>query len=232
MLSSIATAILLLALPLTAVAHDYSLERDGDDYALYQGHFHSTHLGEKQVPYDPGIIEAAYCTAESGIRSMPRATAYPARFPGPCAVLYVDMSSGYWSQTLTGTVNKPKTEVTGSLRGWLSEESIKRINVWTPAAAAPLTAGFELVPLENPLTLKPGSKLRLQALWQRKPKSGVTVAYDGAARGVTDTDGKVNLRVRHGGAQTVSATFEEPLNDAKADKIVRASILQFQLSEK
>lgn len=228
----IITPLLLLALPLQAMAHDYWLGREGDDYVLYQGHLYSAHRGEERVPYNPDIVKGAHCATGATIHLPAQVAAYPVRFTGACAALYVETSSGYWSQTLTGTINKPKTEVNGALRSWRSEESIKNIDAWIPIVAAPLTAGFELVPLENPLALKPGDKLRVYAMWQGKPKSGVTIAYDGAPRGITGADGKLNVRIRHGGTQAVSASFEEPLNDAKADKLVRATILQFQLPEK
>lgn len=224
-------AVLLAGLSTPAVAHDYWLERDGNRYVLYQGHRYSSHQGEERVPYDPAIVQRARCAGDPGTRELPRPAAYPARFDGPCAALNVELSSGYWSQTLTGTVNRPRTDVTGALRSWLSQESIKRVDAWTGAVAVPLARGFELVPLNNPLVLKPGDKLRVQAVWQGQPKAGATIAYDGQPRGVTGADGQLNVRVRHGGTQVVAASFDEPLNDPKADKVLRGAILQFQLPE-
>lgn len=222
----------LIGLSTNALAHDYWLERDGNRYVLHQGHRHSGHAGEAQVPYDTGIVKRARCASDSDTKEIPRPSAYPARFDGPCTALAIDIHSGYWSQTLTGTVNKPRSTVTGALRGWLAYESVKRIDRWTPASAKPLGDGFELVPLENPLSLQPGDKLRLQAVQHGRPKAGVTVAYDGQPRGITGADGKINLRVRHGGEQTIAASFEEPVVDANADRISYGTILQFLLPEK
>ncbi|MCK7577697.1 MAG: hypothetical protein MZV65_19130 [Chromatiales bacterium] len=59
----------------------------------------------------------------------------------------------------------------------------------------------------------------------------MAVAYDGEPRGGTDADGRINIRLRHGGVQLISASFDEPLQDARADKAVRATVLQFQLAE-
>lgn len=225
-------ALLIAGLCGDAFAHDYWLEGVGNRYVLHQGHRHSAHAGEAQVPYDTGIVKRARCAGDSASKELPRPTAYPARFEGPCAALVIDIHSGYWSQTLTGTVNKPRSTVSGALRGWLAYESVKRIDRWTPTTAKPLGDGFELVPLENPLSLQPGDKLRLQAVQQGRPKAGVTVAYDGQPRGVTGADGKINLRVRHGGEQTIAASFEEPVVDANADRILHGTILQFVLPEK
>jgi nickel transport protein len=213
-----------------AWAHDYWFEHEGKDYVLYQGHRYSAHQGEERVPYEPSIVQHALCLNERGeVMERPHPATYPARFTGPCAAFVVQASSGYWSQSLTGTVNKPKTEVFGALRGWLSEESVKQIDAWSPRLLAAITSGLELVPLENPLTRRVDDKLHLLASWEGKPKAGVTVAYDGEPRGVTGADGRVNIRLRHGGIQIIAASFEEPLKDPKADKIVRGTILQFRI---
>ncbi|MGH8643270.1 MAG: DUF4198 domain-containing protein [Gammaproteobacteria bacterium] len=225
---------LILTLPFvcsTAYAHDYRIEREGNQYALYQGHLYSTHKGEPNVAYDPAIVKAAYCAAGNGaLTELPRSNIYPLRLDGSCTALFVQSSSGYWSQTLTETVNKPRTEVRGALRGWLSEESIKYLADWAPGFAGPMTQRLELVPLENPLTLEPGDKIRMVALYQGKPQAGVVFAYDGEARGVTGDDGKLNVRVRHGGMQVVSASLEQPVQgDPNADKVLRGTIFQFPL---
>jgi nickel transport protein len=224
--------IILSGLASLASAHDYRLERAGDALLLYQGHLYSSHTGEDKVAYDAAIVKDARCVDRSGgMRTLPKPDSYPARFDASCAVLWVQTSSGYWSQTLTGTVNRPRTEAFGALRSWLSEESIKHIQVWLPSSATPLGTGLELTPADNPLALKAGAKLRLKATWQGRPKPGVVVAYDGEPRGATDADGQINIRLRHGGLQLISASFEEPLQDVRADKAIRATVLQFQLAE-
>lgn len=225
-------AIALIGLAPLAAGHDYRLERDGDALVLYQGHLYSSHTGDDQVRYDPSIVRDVHCIEHNGAhRTLARPAAYPARFDAGCAVLWIETSSGYWSQTLTGTVNQPRTEVRGALRGWLSEESIKYLAAWQPAAAAPLGNGLELVPSDNPLTLAAGAKLRLTATWQGRPRPGVAVAYDGRPRGATDAEGRINIRLRRGGLQLISASFEEPVQDPRADRVVRATILQFRVAE-
>lgn len=225
-----AGALALLCVSSAALAHEYVIEREGDAYVLYQGHLYAAHAGDERVRYDPAIVQQAYCVRTDGeLVRVPPANAYPLRVNAPCAAVYVQASSGYWSQTLAGAQNKPKTEVSAALRSWLSEESIKLIEAWTPILAAPLSQGLELVPLSDPRTTAAGGKVRLRALWRGKPKAGVTVAYQGDPRGVTGDDGTVNIRLRQSGTQVISASFEEPLNDPKADKIVRATILQFQI---
>ena len=226
--ASLAAGFALLCAP--AAAHDYWIERSGDGYALYQGHVHSAHKGEDRIPYDPAIVKRVACLRQEGDIAAPEPSrTYPVRVPAGCAAVLIDASSGYWTQTLTETIQKPKTEVRGALRGWLSEEAVKRIDAWTPRAAQPISEGFELVPLENPLALKPGDKLRVAATWRGQPRRGVALAYDGDARGVTGADGQANIRIRHGGVQMLSASFEETARDPQADRVVRGTILQFEL---
>lgn len=224
-------AMLALVAPGTASAHDYWLERSGDGYALLQGHAYSSHQGESRVPYDPAIVKRVTCAqADGDARTVEPQRAYPVRVGGPCTAVLFEVSSGYWSQTLSETVQKPKTEVRGALRGWRSEEAIKRIDAWTPGTAKPLSEVLELTPLEDPFRLKHGDKLRVLVTWRGQPKRGVAVAYDGDTRGVTGADGQANLRVRHGGLQTLSASFDETLqSDPQAEKVVHGSILQLEL---
>lgn len=63
-----------------------------------------------------------------------------------------------------------------------------------------------------------------------KSREGVTVAYDGKLRGVTGKDGRMNIRIRHGGLQVIIGSIDEPpLDHTKADKLIRATSLFFEL---
>jgi nickel transport protein len=227
-----ALAVGLASLAPPAAAHDYWIERSGDGYTLFQGHVYSSHKGEERVPYDPTIVKRVACArAEGDITTLEPARAYPVRVLARCSAVLIEVSSGYWTQTLTETIQKPKTEVRGALRGWRSEEAVKRIDVWTPRLAQPLSDGLELMPREDPFGLKPGDKLRLLVTWRGRPRRGVAVAYDGNARGVTGADGQANILIRHGGVQTLSASFEEAVQDPLAEKVVRGTILQLDLTK-
>ena len=215
---------------LSAHAHDYWFERDAKGYTLFQGHVYSTHAGEARVPYDPSIVLGVQCLRPEGDVVTPApGRAYPVRIEQRCAAVLARTNSGYWTQTLGETVNRPKSEVSGAIRGWLAQETIKRIDAWSAAAARPVSDDFELTPLDDPFALKPGDKLRVLATWRGKPRRGVAVAYDGDTRGATGSDGVVNIRIRHPGTQILSASFEESVREANADKIVHGSILQFDL---
>jgi nickel transport protein len=223
---------LAVGLASPAAAHDYWIERSGDGYTLFQGHVYSSHKGEERLPYDPAIVKRIACVRPEGDITTPAPMrVYPVRVLARCSAVLIEVSSGYWTQTLTETIQKPRTEVRGALRGWRSEESVKRIDMWTPRVARPISDGLELILREDPFGLKPGDKLRLLVTWRGQPRRGVAVAYDGNARGVTGADGQANILVRHGGVQTLSASFEEAVQDPMAEKVVRGTILQLELAK-
>lgn len=117
----------------------------------------------------------------------------------------------------------------GSLISWQAIEGLKRLEVWSEALSRPVSQGLELVSTNDPFKLEPGDKLRLLVTWQGKPRPGVSVAYDGDPRGVTGKDGRVNIRIRHGGTQMITASVDEPSADGKSDKLVRSTSLIFEL---
>jgi nickel transport protein len=221
----------LLGVAPAASAHDYWLEPVGEDYLLHRGHRFSQHGGEEEVPFDPSIVTGTHCLrrAESAPGLSEISSGYPPRIRGPCLALVVAADSGYWSQTLTGTKNRAKDELFGVLRSWHALESVKRVEGWDERLRRPLSDDLELVFTRDPFGLSPGDKLRLMATLGGEPVKGATVAYDGDPRGVTGKDGRINLRIRHEGLQVISASLEEPLDGAEADKRVRSTVLMFDI---
>lgn len=227
---SITVATLLLA-SVAAHAHDYWFEPAGDDFMLHRGHRFSQHSGSKEVPFEAKIVTGAYCLRRGESQPRPAATSkgYPLRVQGPCQAVMVTADSGYWSQTLTGTTNQPKNKAFGALRSWHAIESVKRLENWSERLSRPFAEELELTLAENPFRLQAGDKLRLTATLRGKPAQGVTVAYDGDPRGVTGSDGRINIRLRHAGLQVITASLEESLDSGQADKRVRSTILLFDI---
>lgn len=212
------------------LAHDLWIDRDGLLHTLSYGHERSGHEGAKRLVYKPETVQQAMCFSASGQEmKADQGRNYPVTMKGDCAASWFLVSSGYWSKTPYGTKNLPKSEAGAALDSWLSVEAVKRIDRWSEALARPLGKGLELVPVGNPLTLKAGDKLRLRAFQQGRPVANVTVAYFGKPRGVTGSDGAVNIRLNEPGVQLVQASLELPLDDGKADKAIHASTLQFEI---
>ena len=222
---------LLLALLSTSLAaHDLWVEREAHLHTLSYGHERSAHDGAKRLEYRPETVREAACIGANGLElKAERSKAYPVTLKGDCAASWFLVSTGYWSKTPYGTKNLPKGEAGAVMDSWLSVEAVKRIDRWGEALARPLTRELELAPIDNPLTLKPGDKLRLRAYFQGKPAANVTVAYFGKPRGVTGADGAVNIRLGEPGFQLIQGSLELPLNDGKADKAIRATTLQFEI---
>lgn len=215
---------------LAAPAHDLWLAREQNGFVLYQGHRHSAHQGQEIVPYPATAVSGAICLDGKGSLTPVRyGSVHPVRVDADCVVVLVAMSSGYWTKTAWETRNVPKTGISGVLRSWLAEETVKRVERWIPAAAMPMSPRLEITPLVDPWSLTPGDKLRLRVSFAGQPVAGVPVAYDGEVRGTTGDDGSIALRLRHPGMQMISASVELPLADGKTDRLIRASALNFEL---
>jgi nickel transport protein len=224
------SALVTFLVGLPACAHDLWIERNGDLHALAYGHERSGHEGEKKLEYKPDSVKQALCLNGDGQEIKAGKTlTYPVTLKGNCSASWFLTSSGYWSKTPYGTRNLPKTEAGAVIDSWLSIEGVKRIDQWDDGLSRPLTQELELVPRGNPLLLKTGDKLHLRAFYQGRPVAGVTVAYFGKPRGITDKEGNVNIRLQSAGFQLIQASIELPLNDGKADKAVHAASLQFEL---
>jgi nickel transport protein len=225
----IATILLAVAFAQNANAHEYWIEKAGNRFVLQQGHKTAAHAGETRVTFDPAIVAQTTCTRKDGGALPLKAKGSPPGVDGDCAQISFHLSSGYWTKTPYDTVNKPRTEVRSALQSWLSQETVTRIDHWLPAMAKPNVAGLFIALAADPAGLKPGDKFALRTLLDGRPAPGVAVAYDGEPRGATDGEGRINLRVRHGGLQQVSASIETPLNDGKADTLIRGATLNFML---
>lgn len=223
----------LLCLASTAAAHDYWFEPDATngDVLMYRGHRFSDHDGVALEPYEPSEIESAACLGDRF--SAPRdsfARIYPMRLPADCLALFVFLDAGTWVRMPDGIANVTSHDGAGAIESWKALESVKLIKEWdAERLTAPLSSELDIVPTGDPFALEPGDKIRLQVTLNGRPVEGAAVAYHGDFRGYTDSDGRVNIRIRHGGLQVIGASIEEPLDGGEADRLVRSAVLQFEL---
>jgi nickel transport protein len=225
--------ILGLGLAVAAQAHDLWLEQEQGHLSLCYGHSRSEHKGAEFIDYPAEWVREALCVDEMGKPlAVEAGKGSPFRMKGECAATYVLTSSGYWTKTPYGTKNVPKSEAQMVIKSWLSYENVKRIDRWGAALAGPLTEDLEIIPLENPLVLEPGNKLRLLVTYQREPAESVVVTYDGKPRGQTGADGRINIRVRHWGFQLIQASVSRPDPSGKADEIIHTANLNLDLAER
>lgn len=217
-------SLFLLAFP--ARGHDLWLERESDDYVLRYGH-----RGADLLDYPPSWIQKAYrFDATGALAALPAAETSPYRIPAAGHGCYLGISSGIWTKTPYGTEPIGRSAAKMPLRSWRSMESVKRIDRWSPELAAPLTTELEITPLNNPFTLESGDKMRLLVTFAGKPIANVPVAYDGEVRGASGVDGRVNLRVRHGGLQMIQASYSNPApENPDIDETIWTATLNLEL---
>jgi len=226
--------LLLVALSLAAPAqaHDLWFDPLPDGAVLHYGHQHSGHEGVALLDAQMAPPQTATCLPNPGAPDHPAPpTALPFRFTHNCAAWAVNLTPTFWSKTVYGTKPQPKNEVPGAIRAWQSREALTWIASWRPELTQPLAGkGLELSPLENPLALGVDDKLHLLATFDGQPVAGVTVAYRGDPRGVSDDAGHINIRLKEGGVQLIEASLERPFPGPEADQTIWTATLQFEIA--
>lgn len=220
---------LLVLLHASGYAHDLWLEdHAAGQSVLNYGHSAVGHGGESVIPYAPASVLSAQCLDHQGrLSAIQLLLHYPVSLTNQCDVVLVNFSTGFWSKTPQGTVNKAQNEVGASYDSWLSQESLKRLLVWQTAMSAPLSQELELVTHENPLVLGVGDKVRLTVYDHGKPVSNLVVAYFGVPRGVTDEQGQINIRIQQAGLQLFQTSKTEAYQDSsRANNWIRSARLQ------
>ena len=206
-MNRVLSALLLILLVAPGVqGHDLWLERCEGGYLLLNGHAGSEESPRETVEYLRSDIIRILCLDDKGKTSEAEASSdVPVRIDGLFSAVHVLMSPGYWSETPFETKNLPKDEAGSPIRTWLTFESVKRIDEWGDGVASPLTDGLEIIPLKDPLVLVPGKKARLVVTFDGEPVAGVPVAYFDSTRGVTDSSGRINIRLRRAGSRNSRA---------------------------
>lgn len=232
-------AVLLLALPGAGGAHELLIRENAGGYTLLTGHADGElHGGAGAVPVPMERILRIAALSESGAvdssLELPEGGNWPLRPAEPPAALYAMLVPRYWTKTVEGTKNLSKDEVARPLESWLSVESIKQVLSWSDALTRPLLGGdgeLEIVPLDDPLALRPGDKLHLVVTVAGAPAEGAIVTVDGRPRGATDGEGRINVKLRRAGLQSIGASYRAKGDGVRADTIVRTSILCFVIGE-
>ena len=217
----------LLLLPLFIFAHDIWIEKQADIFTLQYGHLHLTqdHKGHKVIPYSPQKIKEIICKHDTKTKNLKSSNVYPLRIQNQCDTLYITLDNGYFTKTPFGTKNLPKNRVKMPLKSWRSIESVKRIG---KNKSSLLSTGLEIVLLKR--VNKIDEKATVQLFYNKKPIKNIPVAYDGKVRGLSNKEGKINIRIKHSGIQNIQATFKQISSDTKlSDETIRTSTLNFMV---
>jgi nickel transport protein len=214
-----------------ARAHDLWLAKEGSTCTLCYGHMESKTGEQETIKYDPqNILKVQAFDLKGNEVQVTANKEYPftiSEVHG--SVVYALTSSGYWTKTPHGTKNVPKNKTDMPVSSWLSYESVKRIDQWADAFSLPLTEDLEITPLENPIKLKKGKKIHLLVTFKGEPIEGVVVSYFDRPRGTSNSDGKINIRLKNSGLQLISASYKQKIQSEKADEIVYTTFLNFEV---
>ncbi|MDQ7056368.1 MAG: DUF4198 domain-containing protein [Persephonella sp.] len=220
--------LLLLSIFSFSTAHQLWIEKGADGFVLYYGHKNPSEGEKKVLNYSSKNIKKVVCVRNNTFHRLNIHFSYPLIVKDDCDAIKIDFSTGYWTKTVNGTVNEDKSSISSPLFSWYSLESVTYLNRWDKDSLRSLD-GFIILPVKNPLKIPVGEKLRLRVLYNGRPLSDVPVAYDGKVLGLTDRDGRINIRVRHKGLQHIEATYRKKVNTEKADYIIYTTTLNFEV---
>lgn len=217
--------------PALLFAHDYWIEKKGEDLMVVFGH------GTKREDFDPSKIKILKAFDQSGreikVSREKKAPGLCIKTEHPPSFFFVEIDDGYWSKTIYGWKNLPKRKASRVVESNRSLFYSKALLSWGEIATKPvMESRLDILPLENPFELNPGSFLPIRILYQGKPISGVAVeGGDHQKLSSTDREGLAKIKVARG-HQVISASLKEPLKgDPDADFLSITSTLTFEVTK-
>ncbi|MBK8162245.1 MAG: DUF4198 domain-containing protein [Gammaproteobacteria bacterium] len=227
-LASLAAAGLLCT---PALAHDVWLvpKAGGKAHELVFGH-----PGELE-PYDPAHVEETYVIDTSGkpkftsTRVQDNKVEIQTGADTALVALYYD--HGFWT---VGPDRKSAAAPKWKILNYRTSAHIRLFNknllAWTPALAAPVGLDLEIVPLANPLKLKPGDKYPIQVFYKSRPLAQADVEVMGDMElYTTDASGKVEIPIQQADFQYVFVSHIEPMkSNPNVDEAELSTNLMFR----
>ncbi len=223
---------LFLVLPASGVfAHDYWIEKRGDDFMLVFGH------GSQRSEFDASKVKTLKAFdnqgREMGVTKEKKGTEILLKPEGQPSLLFVEVDDGYWSKTIYGWKNLPKRKASRVVESTRSFYYSKALLSWNETLQRPLSdARLDIIPLQDPKNLKAGDLLPLRVLYQGNPISGVEVeGGDHQKVATTDREGVAKVRLSKG-HHLFSVNYREPLkNDPDADTLSITATLTFEVTK-
>lgn len=146
-----------------------------------------------------------------------------------CDAVYFQLGKQYYTKTPYGTKNLPKNKTKMPITSWQSIESVKRI--YNDKADKPFGNGLEIILANKPSLIKVGNKARLVVYFNGKPVEGASVANGHKTVGITDKNGRVNVKIRAKGMQDLKASLTHKGDGVKYDKIIHTTTLNFKVEK-
>lgn len=214
-----------------ALAHDVWLvpKVAGKSYELVFGH------PEELEPYDPARVEETIVIDTSGKRQVVRSTVQNSKVEmqvgADTALVALYYNHGYWT---VGADRKSVAAPKWKVPNYRTSSHIRLFNknllAWNAALSAPVGLELEIVPLTNPLKLKPGDKFPVQVFYKGKPLSGADVEVMGDMElYTTDASGKVEVSIQKADLQYLYVSHMEPMkSNPNTDEVEISSNLMFR----
>ncbi|CCE95146.1 Uncharacterized protein HI1624 Flags: Precursor [Sinorhizobium fredii HH103] len=220
LVSMFAAAGLMLATASPAFSHGAWVAERWGEFAVVYGH------GAGDDGYDPAKVTKATAMAEDGIEIAVRTEPAenhvllkPEREP---ALIALEFDNGYWSEGADRKwLNKPKNAVPGARRATRTiKNSIALIQAHDTLPAFPPQT-LQIVPLDNPIGLKPGATYRIRVLFEGKPLEGKEIMLDYAGlpelvSAKTDAKGEAEVTLRNAGLNVLAVSHDVPLEGSSA----------------
>ncbi len=224
-------AALLLCFPPSVLAHDFWIEKKGNELMLVFGH------GDKREEFDLSKVKTVKAFdlngKETNVNKEKMGTGLLLQTDQPASLLFAEIDNGYWSKTIYGWKNLPKRKASRVVESNRSFFYSKSLLSWSEAAHKPLDdSRLDLIPLENPFELKSGAILTIKVLYKGKPIPETEVeGGDHRKISTTDKDGVAKVPLTKG-RQLLSVSIKEPLkNDPDADYLSLVSTLTFEVTK-
>jgi nickel transport protein len=229
MIKSALSLALILCYAANALAHDLWVEKTGGKYVVMFGHL------ERLETYNPewvreikGFDGRMKALKLDVIREKGRVS-FSSNKPADLVTLVVD--SGYWVKTEDGLRNISKRGVAYYLEATHFIEPVKSIFRWSERFSGPVGAKMEILPLKNPLTMRPGDTLPIKVLFEGNPVAGAVVTSHGELTGIrSGKDGRAEVMISGKGLQVFAAKHKVPLKEnPDADLQVFQAYLSFEV---
>ncbi len=211
--------IITQALICSLFAHDMWVD---DALVLHYGHMQMNHSHGDEKEMKKEDIDKVFCSSESKVLEVESK-----ELKANCDTLFIVLNEVYYTKTPYGTKKQSKDKTKMAISSFKSIESIKRIN--NDNSEQIFNKGLELS-LTNELSdIKVGDKARLLVTYDGKAKAGVSVAYANKVKGVSDKDGKINIRIKKAGLQNIKASLTFKGDGIKSDEIIHSSTLNIKV---
>ncbi len=224
-------SLLIGSLPSIIQAHDFWMEKKGEEVLLVFGH------GTKREEFDLTKVKQVKAFDVQGkeinVSQEKRSMGLLIKTSQPPALLFSEIDNGYWSKTIYGWKNLPKRKASRVVESNRSLYYSKSFLAWGDPLTKPLIdAMLEIIPLENPFELKAGALLPIRVIFRGKPVSGIPVeGGDHQKVALTDHQGEAKVSLTKG-LQLLSVSMKEPIkNDPDADYLIIISTFTFEVTK-